>query len=324
MTPEERADLIMFAEGVYQNLVNVICTCVMYGLYMLAFLTALYMFWSPIGARTKALLMPLGIVFFCITWDWISRTDSPLLIIHRAFIHPSNTTNLSVNLSNARNSPNTFETFAWWGPTINLLIGDGLVLWRAWCIWDVRNKRNRFWLGFILILLMVGNIAVNIADAILDTIAPFSLSSGANMIDWVSLVVSLIVNVFATLLVGLKAWHLYQLKHLHHPTEAQYFQINNILLILVESGLVFCLIQILYAVLNGLEVGNENLLSTISLVYSMIIAFANGCAALYPVALVIIIHMEVSPLISLHTSESGACPEFTTIGIEMQDMTPTS
>ncbi|KAE9402030.1 hypothetical protein BT96DRAFT_569914 [Gymnopus androsaceus JB14] len=171
MTPEESAYLILFVERIYQNLVNVICTCVMYGLYMLSFLTALYMFWSnPRKAGTRGLLILLVIVFLSNTWDWISRTNSPLLMIHIAFIHPSNETNLSENLSNAQRSPLTFESFAWWGPTINLLIADGLVVWRAWSIWDVRNRRKRSLLRLLLISLMVGNIVVNVIDAVLDNI----------------------------------------------------------------------------------------------------------------------------------------------------------
>ncbi|KAE9402045.1 hypothetical protein BT96DRAFT_570286 [Gymnopus androsaceus JB14] len=241
MTPEESAELIMFAEHVYQNLVNVICVCVMYGLYMLSFLTALYIFRSPIKAQTKALLILLGLAFLSITLDWIGRADSPLLIIHLAFIHPNNATNLSANLGNAQNSllTLTFEAFGFWGPAITLLIGDGLVLWRAWAIWDVQNRRKRSLLRFVSIFLMVGNAAVLIAAASFNSnIGPF-LSSEVDSLDWIPLVVSLIVNMFATFLVGLKAWNFYQLMHLHHHNNPQYFQINKLLLILVESGLFF-------------------------------------------------------------------------------------
>ncbi|KAE9402032.1 hypothetical protein BT96DRAFT_1017853 [Gymnopus androsaceus JB14] len=291
MTPEESADLIMFAEHVYQNLVNVICVCVIYGLYMLSFLTALYIFRSPIKAQTKALLIFLGLAFFSITLDWIGRTDSPLLIIHLAFIHPINTTNLSTNLGNAQNSllTLTFGAFALWGPPINLLIGDGLVLWRAWAIWNVQNRRKRSLLKFVLIFLMVGNAALLIAAASINTHIGPSLSSAVNSLDWVPLVVSL---------------------------NSQY----------VCDFLGWAESMMLCAVLNGVDIGNENLLSPISLVFSMIIAVGNGCAALYPISLIILVHMEASPLISFLPSESGARPEFSTVDneIEMQDMTATS
>ncbi|KAE9402031.1 hypothetical protein BT96DRAFT_937482 [Gymnopus androsaceus JB14] len=128
---------------------------------------------------------------------------------------------------------------------------------------------------------------------------------------------------FATFLIGLKAWHLYQEFIIPYPN-TRYFQVHKILLILIESGVAFCVIQLIYAIFNGLEVRDRSLLSAISLLYSMITAVANGCAALYPVALIIIIHMEASPLISFQTSASGAAPEFTTVEIEMQDMTTTS
>ena len=48
---------------------------------------------------------------------------------------------------------------------------------------------------------------VNVADAAFDDIGlNIQLSDGAITLDWVSLVVSLTVNAFATLLIGLKAW----------------------------------------------------------------------------------------------------------------------
>lgn len=51
------------------------------------------------------------------------------------------------------------------------------------------------------------NLGVNVVDAIYDDIGlDIQLADGAITLDWVSLVVSLVVNAFATTLIGLKAW----------------------------------------------------------------------------------------------------------------------
>lgn len=54
--------------------------------------------------------------------------------------------------------------------------------------------------GLILFL------AVNVADALLDDLGPVNLSTKAIPLDWISLVISLIINALATFLIGLKAW----------------------------------------------------------------------------------------------------------------------
>lgn len=54
---------------------------------------------------------------------------------------------------------------------------------------------------------LIASTAVNIADAAFDDIGlNIQLSNGAITLDWVSLVVSLAVNAFATFLIGIKAW----------------------------------------------------------------------------------------------------------------------
>jgi hypothetical protein len=322
MTPEEVGALSQLGESIYQNLVNVICTCVMYGLYILAFSTAMYLFQSkPIKRLMRGFRLLLIVVLLSVSYEFGTRTGPGLAIVFLALVHPSNPTDLSDSIVKANDSPKFWESYAYWGPTFNLLISDGLVLWRAWVILDVRQKRRRRLLGYTIVLLMLGNIGVNIATAIIDnTTHSVHISAGAVPLDWISLVVSLLINAFATFLIGLKTWQIYQ-EDLHHNSE--FFQAKKILLTLVESGLVFCIVQILYAISNALEINSGNLLSRTSLIYAMFTAVANGLAALYPVVLIIILHMEASPLI-VNYDLSTVDPELTSIAIEMMDMRSTS
>lgn len=129
---------------------------------------------------------------------------------------------------------------------------------------------------------------------------------------------------------------------------------KKVLLILIESGLGFCIIQVrsfvssivdfnncslqlVYAVLNGVAMNNISEESASFITYAIVTAIANGCSvsrinarltyslddkniqALYPVAIIIIVHMEASPLTpSLSPAHPG--PGYT-YSFEMQDMT---
>jgi len=291
----------------------------MYGLYALSFFTALYVFCTkPVKGRQYKILLTLLITsFLALTGDLIDRSGSHLVSVSFALRNPS-TTDLSSNIDTASDEVVSWEAIQYWGPTFTLCVGDSIVLWRAWVILDsgtMQRNLKRYLLGFVLILLGVGNIAVNIADAIFDDIGlNIQLSHSAITLDWVSLVVSLAVNAFATFLIGIKAWSLYRSSR--DSILSGNSQVKKVLLILIESGLGFCLIQIVYAILNGVEMDNVGEDSGAFFTYVIVTAVANGCSALYPVAIIIIVHMEASPLIS-STSNSG--PDFT-YSLEMQNI----
>lgn len=104
-------------------------------------------------------------------------------------------------------------------------------------------------------LLLLG---INIADALFDNIShSVHLYIGAIPLDWISLVVSLVVNAFATILIGLKTWcltllfsrtaHSNNFRYIHQHNlhqNSEHSRVRKILLILVESGLAFCIIQV--------------------------------------------------------------------------------
>lgn len=124
----------------------------------------------------KAFRILLIIVFLSSTYEFGTRTGPSLAIIHFSLIRPSNPMDLQDSIKFAMNFPKFWESFAYWGPTFDvcstraslhqnycsrvtqLLISDALVLWRAWVILDVRQKRRRRLLSYVIMLLMIGNI----------------------------------------------------------------------------------------------------------------------------------------------------------------------
>ncbi|KAE9406944.1 hypothetical protein BT96DRAFT_915093 [Gymnopus androsaceus JB14] len=84
------------------------------------------------------------------------------------------------------------------------LIADAVIVWRAWAIWV--EKSNIKWSLFILLLLDIGvTIADIITDAEFDT-NPNTRPIPTETLDWVGIVLSLTVNIVATLLIAYRAW----------------------------------------------------------------------------------------------------------------------
>ncbi|KIK52228.1 hypothetical protein GYMLUDRAFT_970649 [Collybiopsis luxurians FD-317 M1] len=89
-----------------------------------------------------------------------------------------------------------------WGLTVSMLCSDFIVVWRAWVLF----QQERLW-KIALVLSMIVNIGIQLADCILDDININVFTSNSSMIlDWLSLVVSLVVNMLATGLISWKAW----------------------------------------------------------------------------------------------------------------------
>ncbi|KAF9063938.1 hypothetical protein BDP27DRAFT_1367635 [Rhodocollybia butyracea] len=72
-------------------------------------------------------------------------------------------------------------------PILGNLVGDFVICWRAW----VLLPYDKFWRS-ALVIIMIGNIGINITDAVFDTFAPNTLLSGSVIVlDWVATAVTM-------------------------------------------------------------------------------------------------------------------------------------
>ncbi|KAJ3771771.1 hypothetical protein FB446DRAFT_704387 [Lentinula raphanica] len=190
------------------------------------------------------------------------------------------------------------QTIAWrsmplWATTINMILSDGIVVWRAWILLKYNHIR-RLALG----CLMVANIAVNIADCIwADVHLETEISTHPKTLDWVANMLSFLVNVCATFLISLQARSQHRMMHnasLHKKTRAQ-----HILLLLVESGAIYCVIQAVFEVSILLQVYST--VTNLSFVEAMntITSIFGIVSACYPVAVIILVLKDASPIVEI-------------------------
>ncbi|KAF9075287.1 hypothetical protein BDP27DRAFT_1315830 [Rhodocollybia butyracea] len=176
-----------------------------------------------------------------------------------------------------------------WPATMNLLLSDAIVVWRAWILFQ------RAWFPkFGLALLTIVNIGINISNCILVNLeVTKTLGPGSKVMGWLSGLISLIVNMFATGLIALKARN-------HHRLMTQIgiykrSRVQNTLLLLIESGAIYCAIQLAYTIslLINTHTSSKSGFSNIFYLISAI-----GCVSIawYPVAVVILINQHNSPV----------------------------
>ncbi|KIK50537.1 hypothetical protein GYMLUDRAFT_252892 [Collybiopsis luxurians FD-317 M1] len=89
-----------------------------------------------------------------------------------------------------------------WVLAVAMMLGDFVVVWRAWVLFQCISLVKA-----VLATLMIGNIGINIVDCIFDNLGiKLSEAGYAQILDWLSVLVSMVVNMFATSLIAWKAW----------------------------------------------------------------------------------------------------------------------
>ncbi|KIK50111.1 hypothetical protein GYMLUDRAFT_266231 [Collybiopsis luxurians FD-317 M1] len=208
-------------------------------------------------------------------------SDGNLLPLHRSLERKPGWT--SFGFSSCRKSMESDSLMA-------LLLSDFIVTWRAWILWP----EQRF-LKTVLIVLMVTNCAMQFCQATYDTGALSSTGSRPITIavDMAGLGMTLGVNLFTTILIGIKAWVYWQrIRSLRLPN-SRLSPSQRILLFWIESGTIFCFVQALYTVVLCLGT-IPGINYAVTLMNIFLTDLMPILAGIYPVAVAIMVRMELS------------------------------
>ncbi|KIK70090.1 hypothetical protein GYMLUDRAFT_236522 [Collybiopsis luxurians FD-317 M1] len=289
MTPEETVLLSDFGTSLLYQIAALICSSTLYGIYLLmAFVSFYLLVRRGTSNRPRQILLTcLAFVLLTDTWVFINKCAANLIEIWAAIarIHPPG--DLTAQIEDGVATLVPFQYIANWPVTFNLLVSDCIVAWRVWVIWNEYKL-----IKGCLALLVSANIVVNILDCIFDDLAVASFWNTSRW-DSAAAFLSLGLNFVATVLIAFKVWRFrvtMKSKFDHHWTP-----VENILLFLVESGAVYCGLQLIYAILITLTVTSTGI-TPLNIAKSMIIEFFIGASALYPVSVVIIVERSWSTL----------------------------
>ncbi|RPD71239.1 hypothetical protein L226DRAFT_204913 [Lentinus tigrinus ALCF2SS1-7] len=145
--------------------------------------------------------------------------------------------------------------------TVNVIIGDAIVWWRAWVLWSDHRIVLYTWCTLILATMVTG--IVDTKDACMPEATLFSITSpfapGSEVLSIGSLfgadgwgiaaaILSLLTNMVATILIAYRAWEhrLFIMSHLKGCSTRS--QVERTLALLVESGILYCALWVIIVV----------------------------------------------------------------------------
>ncbi|KAJ7472678.1 hypothetical protein FB451DRAFT_1175406 [Mycena latifolia] len=260
MTPSEATLLERFAQALLRNAEVLILIAIAYGAflrhpcgYVVTAAMALHSLLrrdSPKTFATWILVLVVGVTFIMNTVYSSSFFAIFLGMIHATFVE-NETEPLAVRMGLAAQSIETASLCNSWlaGSTgFMFLIGDAVTVWRAWAV-SVGHRKP----VFAGIFLWVCSFGASLTYNILNTPAPefYTVGSPLYVMLYVGIVLPLATNVCA---VGLIGYRTYMFNGFMTETLGPgKSKAVKVMLLLTESGIVYCIVQAINA---GLTLSN--------------------------------------------------------------------
>ncbi|THV00453.1 hypothetical protein K435DRAFT_854683 [Dendrothele bispora CBS 962.96] len=170
---------------------------------------------------------------------------------------------------------------------INFLLSDGIVVWRTWILFP-----QSLVVKIVLSICMIGSTVCTLVNASLDAARTHGnfRHQDDNFKGLIVTIPLLVTNIIATSLVGYKAWaHWGDIKrNLGDTSSTSIDRTQKILLLLVESGSIYCIFWLAFTFLVIIfQDGNNN-------AFQAYAAAMPSIAALYPVLIVLMAALENS------------------------------
>ncbi|KAF5360128.1 hypothetical protein D9757_011742 [Collybiopsis confluens] len=271
-------------------LADIVSSGAFFGFYLMAFVMTVKTYRID-GRARKIILAGLLFSFILCCWDLLLSKLPRLLIFIRTALIDQSSRDMSINMQTATDAVSGWNSALTWPFNINLLIGDSIVCWRASAIWNGRKPVKN-----LLILLMIANAALDIADALMDDITTAEFV----ILDSVSSFFSFGVNFLATVMITLTAWNFYwKIRDFSYCRVG--INLRKLLLFLIESGSIFCLVQLVYALIQLPSLESNR--STTLAIY-LIGCLCNISAVLYPLTVIAFIDsLSSSPVDTLYSTQ---------------------
>ncbi|KAI0056920.1 hypothetical protein BV25DRAFT_1477656 [Artomyces pyxidatus] len=235
-------------QSVRQSLFDTLFVAVFYGAFFVLMVASMYiLFRKNRGAvrNTPKIIMvsAIGLMFTCASIAFILQM--PLFLGQL----PSHLDPVHAGSPWSHRKTNIITSVGAVSVRINYILSDAIVVWRALTIWS--SDRRIF---VVLLIFMLGTIAAAGSDLglslsqLFDTLDVVEDQSNIKQGRRALILVgpTLATNVCATLLIAYKAWHYRVTVKAHLNEDNSATKVEKILALLVESGIVYCVMWVLY------------------------------------------------------------------------------
>ncbi|TFK83151.1 hypothetical protein K466DRAFT_666045 [Polyporus arcularius HHB13444] len=207
--------------------------------------------------------------------------------------------------------------------TVNVIIGDAIVWWRAWVLWKDHRLVLCTWVILLLATMMTG--IIDTKDACMPEAALFSITSpfapdtsevstigslfGADGWGIAAAMLSLLTNMVATLLIAYRAWEHRVLIMSHLKGCSTRSQVERTLALLVESGVLYCALWVIIVVYQFVALKLGESAFAYGFYYVM-----GGCLipliGMYPTLIIILCALDKSLHEKSHNDARMSSPRF--------------
>ncbi|KAF9069394.1 hypothetical protein BDP27DRAFT_1421033 [Rhodocollybia butyracea] len=302
MTPEEVIELSDIGLDLFQNFVEIIIALIIFGIYCLAWCISLSIYWqnstSTTSAKKAMICALLGTFVLMLLFLGSQAIVIPVLVKYELVVTLPGGIMEQIGAANAETHSSVYDPIHDWVINIIAFIADTVIVWRAWAMWMGNRK-----VKWTLLLLMLANLAVSVADGFADTDPRhFNQNRSSSTLDWVNFILSFSVNMIATCLISFRAWlHHNSMKSISMITKKR-TQGERILLLLVESGAIYAVLQLLCIITSALSV-NAPFSLPLNIPRTITLHLYITAAALNPVAIFILVHTKNTYEQSFHLPE---------------------
>ncbi|THU83203.1 hypothetical protein K435DRAFT_971657 [Dendrothele bispora CBS 962.96] len=173
---------------------------------------------------------------------------------------------------------------------LNMMVGDAVVVWRAWVIWERRHALILF--PVICLLAALGFAITDIICLHASSLPTAStIPIGARICVWaepISWALSLLTNIVSTSLIAIKAWLFRQaIKQLLGSTPPR-SRAHRIMILLVESGFIYCFFWIGEVVLFIPIDRNSNA----QFAWVFFASIGDQISGIYPTAIIVLVSLQ--------------------------------
>ncbi|KAJ7038873.1 hypothetical protein C8F04DRAFT_1255447 [Mycena alexandri] len=173
----------------------------------------------------------------------------------------------------------------------NMIVGDSVVIWRAWVLYQQRR-----WMVYIPCLMLLMSFIFAVVDITCLTGVGWSNQSAiagggpvcahAELISWAF---SLVTNATCTIIIGFKAWqHRQSMKSLNIVGNSRRMSTDKVLSILVESGFIYCLFWASQYILF-VDVSRH---TPLIYAYELFSGMGDQISGMYPTLIIVIVNLH--------------------------------
>ncbi|KIY68045.1 hypothetical protein CYLTODRAFT_490120 [Cylindrobasidium torrendii FP15055 ss-10] len=185
---------------------------------------------------------------------------------------------------------------------INMLVGDTVVIWRAWALWqDCGRLRGLIAIPIAFLCVSYG-FTVNALNCLAQgDFVQSTIPIGGRLCTWsepISWGVSLFTNLTSTALIAIKAWKVRRFVKTNCG-ECSKTMTERVLLLLVESGLIYCLFWLSQLILFFDFDPSANR----TYAYDIFSSIGEQLSGLYPTIMIILVNKHRSLSCGVNASE---------------------